>query len=564
MIRLPKYFNGDSRSVRRRLDIIFLFLSLVFGLIQIYVCRYQLNPDAMDYLDIARQLASGNWAAIANGYWGTMISVLLAPMFVFHPSPASELPLAHLHGVAILISAFFSFRWFLHTLLDCRTAGCKDKTAADGTDQGGPPEWALCLLGYSLFLWTTLLVVSVAAIGSDLLVAVFVYLAAAALLRLQPEAPLRSFLLFGLILGVGYWVKAIMFPVAFAFLVVSIIRTPGWKKNLASVMAFAIVAAPLVLALSIPRGRLTFGDSGKLNYATFVSPGGRVINWQGVPPASGVPKHPTRKIAGAVPIYEFNGPIPGTYPPSYDPSYWNEGHKATFNLRSQLKILAQHTSTVVYLLLLAQPSLTAGFLFLLFWSPGGFLRNFRRSWYLPAISAAIIGLYMLVHFETRFAAAFVVLIWLPAFLALPIPTDRLSQQTAGLSIASSVAVILLLLTSDIAKEVTNGCNDSAIADVTVAQQLNLAPGTPVAVVGPGNFAYWAHLSQVRIVADIMETEEAAFWSLPAAKRRELYASFRTTGAQWLVAQPPTVLLDSLDDGWKQIGTTTYYRYRLQE
>jgi hypothetical protein len=559
MTGLESFVTGGSRQIRRRLSTLFLVLSLVFGLAQIYACRYQLNPDAMDYLDIARQLASGHWSAIANGYWGTMISVILAPMFAFHPSAAWELPLAHLHCVLILFGAFFSFRWFLHTCLDKCGAGDEE-----GKATSRPPEWALCLVGYGLFLWTSLEVVSLAVIGPDLLVAMFVYLASAALLRLQRETHLRSFLFFGLILGVGYWAKAIMFPIALAFLIASIIRAPSWKKNLASLVAFALAAAPLLLALSLPRGRFTFGDSGKLNYSSYVSPGGRVINWQGVPAASGIPKHPTRKIDAVLPIYEFNGPISGTYPPSYDPSYWDDGRRVTFDLHSQLDILAEHTPTVIELLLLAQPSLTAGFLFLVLWSPEGFWSNFRRYWYLPAISAIIIGLYMLVHFETRFGAAFVVLIWMPAFMSVRIPGDKSSQRMSGLSIAALVIVILLSVASDVAKQFIHQCGDSALGDVGVAEQLNLPPGTPVAVVGAGNFAYWAHLAQARIVAEIMETEEVAFWRLPAAQRQDLYAAFRTTGAEWLIAQPPPVLLESLDDGWQQIGTTVYYRYPLQK
>ncbi len=88
-------------------------LTLAFGLAQVWACRYDLTPDAMDYLDIAREVAAGHWAAIANGYWGTLNSVLLAPFFRFHLSPERELLLAHLQGIPILLIAFFAFRFFL-------------------------------------------------------------------------------------------------------------------------------------------------------------------------------------------------------------------------------------------------------------------------------------------------------------------------------------------------------------------------------------------------------------------------------------------------------------------
>src|SRR6266852_4162017 len=245
----------DSRQQTRRIGTLFLVLTVALGLGQIYTCRYELNPDSMDYLDIARQVAAGHWAAVANGYWGTLNSVLLAPLFFFHVSSTRELPLAHLHGILILLAAFFAFRFFLHACLDTL-----DETTAANADSRSPPEWTLSLLGYGLFLWNSLVLVPVKTIGPDLLVTVFVYLAAAVLLRLEREAPLRKFFFFGGVLGVGYWTKAIMFPIGLAFLCVSILKVRDWKRNLISVLAFSIAAAPLVFALSLPRGRFTFGD----------------------------------------------------------------------------------------------------------------------------------------------------------------------------------------------------------------------------------------------------------------------------------------------------------------
>ncbi len=396
--------------------------------------------------------------------------------------------------------------------------------------------------------------------GPDLLVTVFVYLAAGLLLRPRSGAQVMNFVAFGFTLGIGYWAKAIMFPISLVFLAVSILKVPRWKQNLCSVLAFAVVAAPLVLTLSLQRGRFTFGDSGLLNYSAMVSPGGRVINWQGDPVASGVPKHATRQIAVNPPTYEFNGPIRGTYPPSYDPSYWNEGRRATFNLRSQVSLFLHHVPHVVELLFVTQPSVTAGFLFLLLWSSMGFLRGLSRHWDLLAISLSIVALYMLVHFEPRFAGAFVVLIWMSLFLSLRLPAGPDSQRIAGFSIVALAAAMVISFTSDTAKKLVNGCPESAQTQLKVARQLAIAPDTPVAVVGPGNFSYWAHFARLRIIAEIMSPDDQDFWRLSSDRRRELYDVFRRTGAQWIIGQPP--LANLLDAGWERIGMTTYYRYSL--
>jgi hypothetical protein len=552
---MARLVEADRIQQRHRMSQLFFVITIGFGLAQIWACRYEMNPDSMDYLDIARELAAGRWAAIANGYWGTLDSLLLAPLFRFHLSPERELFLAHLEGIVIFLFALFSFRLLLNSLLDTINLH-------GDVESRSPPEWALCLLGYSLFLWSSLTMIGVATIGPDLLVTAFIYLAASILLRLGRETSPLSFVAFGLTLGVGYWAKAIMFPIGLVFLTVSIVRVRRWKQGLFSMLAFALAAAPLLLMLSLPRGRFTFGDSGKVNYSSLVSPGGRAINWQGDPVASGVPKHPTRRLADLA-IYEFNGPIPGTYPPSYDPSYWNEGRRATFNLRSQLRAILGHIPQVVELFFVAEPSLTAGFLFLWFWNSSGFLAGLARRWELLTISMLVVGLYMLVHFEARFVAAFVVLVWLSLFLSLCLPAHKDSQLIAGLSITALVVAMLLSLVSNTAKKLVNGCPESARSQLEMAHQLAILPDTPVAVVGYGNFSYWAHFARLRIVADIMSSDEPDFWRRSEEQRQIFYATFRKSGAHWLIGQPPpSGLANLLDTRWERIATTTYYRYSL--
>ena len=53
-------------------------------------------------------------------------------------------------------------------------------------------------------------------------------------------------------------------------------------------------------------------------------------HWQGGPPGNGAPVHPTRQVATNPDIFEFAAPIAGTYPPWYDPTYWDEGARVAF------------------------------------------------------------------------------------------------------------------------------------------------------------------------------------------------------------------------------------------
>ena len=122
MLSFSGFLAANSRQQRRHISGLFLVLTLGFGLTQVWACRYEINPDSMDYLDIAREVATGNWTAVANGYWGTLNSVLLAPLFRFHLSPERELLLAHSEGIIILLLAFFAFRFFLNSVLDTITS----------------------------------------------------------------------------------------------------------------------------------------------------------------------------------------------------------------------------------------------------------------------------------------------------------------------------------------------------------------------------------------------------------------------------------------------------------
>jgi hypothetical protein len=513
----------------------------------------------MDYLDIARAIAAGHWSAVANGYWGTLYSVLLSPLFLFRFSPAFELPLVHLFGLLILLVTFLCFRIFLHTCLDT----LHPATAPAYDNARTPiPDAALSVLGYTLFLWSALIIVPVKEVGPDALVSAVTYLASAVLLRLKPGGRVLNFAAFGALLGIGYWCKAVMFPVGIIFLGISMLRVHQWRRNLLSVVAFAFVAAPLLAALSLPRGRFTFGDSGGLAYATIVSPGGRDINWQGDPPGSGIPKHTTRQLTTRPAIFEFNGPIGGTYPPSYDPSYWNEGHRSTFNLRAQMATVAGHVPGLIELLIIAQPGLIVVFLFLMFWDPAGLQYALAEWWPLLAVSSAVIGLYMLVHLEGRFIGACVVLIWFSLFCAVRVPRDDKSRRLASLALLGTAIAMMLSFASYTAKSWMNGCPDSAQIHLDVAQHLNLPEGTPVAIIGAGNFSYWAHLARVRIVAEIMPMDEADFWRMPDPEREPYFAAFRSAGAQWLIAQPPATLTRLLADAWQPIATTSYYRYSL--
>lgn len=163
--------------------------------------------------------------------------------------------------------------------------------------------------------------------------------------------------------------KAPFFLISFAFLIIAYVwgrRSPGWTRGVGlALTAFVVTASPLFFALSLQKHRPTFGDSGRLNYAWFIAPQTFHRNWQGKEPDSGTPVHPTRQVIQNPPVYTFEGPVIGSYPPWLDPSYWNEGLRPHFALGPQLHALGVDLTTEAALLLRAQPALLTAVVFLL-------------------------------------------------------------------------------------------------------------------------------------------------------------------------------------------------------
>lgn len=62
---------------------LFPLLFLLFGFILLPIYKYQINPDAIAYVSIAKHYANGNWMEALNSCWPPLISWLLAPWHLF-------------------------------------------------------------------------------------------------------------------------------------------------------------------------------------------------------------------------------------------------------------------------------------------------------------------------------------------------------------------------------------------------------------------------------------------------------------------------------------------------
>src|SRR5262245_62063611 len=402
----------------QKLVLIFWVLGFVLGGIQAWNNRDWMFEDGISYLEVGEAYARGDWSAAINAYWSPLYCWLLVGLMTLVKNPPLEdFALMHLVDFLIFLGSAACFHFLLVSLIRYHDS----RAAANSGDQARPlTHWLWIVLGYTLFLWSALNLISTAMASPDMLVAALVYLAAGILIRIQMGAagwPMSAAL--GVVLGFGYLAKAIMFPLAFVFLAASLLCSGDLRKavprTLVALAAFLLVAGPFIAALSFQKGRVTFGESAKLNVAW--SLGVTKPFWQGEGVDNGTPKHPPKKVLSSPAIYEFRTPFRVTLPIWYDPSYWYEGvkidlyqhlhrrlrHRASSALGiSRLKILSLFVLLILGALCLHRT--TRGFS-TLFKS----LSESSVLW-LPAIAA--FALYAMTSIQGRYVGPFVVLLGL--------------------------------------------------------------------------------------------------------------------------------------------------------
>jgi hypothetical protein len=562
--------NGDRKL--RRLELAFWLLAIGLGFFHAWADHhYLMNSDAMSYLDIAEAYLRRDWAAAVNTYWNPLYSWLIAfALLIVKPSPYWKFAVLHVVNYVIYLFALGCFGFFIRELVR--------RNQKESAELLALPDWALLSLGYSLFIWSSLFLVSISVESPDMLVAAFMYLATGVLLRLRrkPSSWLYS-LLFGVVLGFGYLAKSVMLPIALLFIVASLFARGSWRRALprvaVTVACFLLVAGPFVVAMSQAKGRLTTGEAGKLNYLWSIN---RIPNphWQGEEAGSGQPKHPTRKIFDTPPTFEFGQPVKGTYPVWYDPTYWYEGSVSHFDLRQQLRVVVEgirgyyelfHIWGLQYGLLVALVS------FYVIGRRGRLLVNdLTQQWCLIIPALAGMGLYLLVNVQGRYVASFLVLLWLALFSAVRL---RHTPNTEGfvrvITLAVVASIVLTCLASSSREVISTVRNLARGEDPLAHEQWQIAEGLRekgmtssdrVATVGDSRRAFWAHLLGLRIIAEVRRDKAASFWQADSNVKHEVINAFTRTGAKAIVAEKPPPGTDL--SGWQQIRQTDYYVYML--
>ena len=227
--------------------IVQVFLLLLAG----WLCRHALNSDGIAYLRIASYYADGRFDLAVSGYWGPMLSWLMAPFIKVGVTPLAAA------RIVMGLSAVLFF-W-----------GCREVFRGSKLSQ----------LNQTVGLWLTAALSvfwSVENITPDLLMSGWVALACS---RMMDESWLensKTALMSGLFWGLAFWAKAPAFPLALITIplvfALWLRRRPGDYKRALRCLGltagiFMLVASVWIAALSAKYHRLTLSTSARINHA---------------------------------------------------------------------------------------------------------------------------------------------------------------------------------------------------------------------------------------------------------------------------------------------------------
>src|SRR5208283_3991645 len=177
---LPQSQWMESLDSRRAIPIIRVAVwtvTAIAGFVQAWSVRFTINPDGNSYLDIASAYLRGDYANAVNAYWSPMYSWLIAiTLRILHASPYWETTLLHLVNFAGVLIALRCFEYFFVAFLEF----VGRSRQPDEEQLLSAPGW--WLLGYGLFVSTTLFVLSLEPANPDVWVCVVSYLAVGILL----------------------------------------------------------------------------------------------------------------------------------------------------------------------------------------------------------------------------------------------------------------------------------------------------------------------------------------------------------------------------------------------
>jgi hypothetical protein len=553
--------NPNEAVLTYRVRIAAWSFLVLAGAIEAIFGRHGMNPDGVSYLDMGDAMMRGDWKMAVNGHWSPLYPWLQGlALELFKPSSYEQFSVVHFVNFLIYIFALASFDFLLRMAVVNRSGSNEFKKGAADIGSGRLPSWTVFAIGYAVFFWASIGLIVLGRVSPDLLMAGFIYLAVGLLLKIRalPES-FTGYVFLGAALGFGYLAKAPFFPLSIAFFAMTWIFAGGWRRAaprvLAGVLVFVAISAPWIAALSESKGRLTFGDSGRLNQLLWVDDASpKVLN---LGTAGGHYTHPIRQIFQSPPVYEFASPVKGTLPVWYDPSYWSDGALPRIDLRKQMSVFVGWLGFYFDLLFTSQTALVIGFAVLCLMSGRHLvLRQVTARWPVWLMGLIGLGMYALVHVEPRYVAAFFTLFWVGLFSGLKMPPGLEGRRLTALVALGVVLAMASPTALLVARHLRRTMEGQVYEQWQVAENLRglgVNPGDRVARIGGGfGMVYWARLLGVTEVAEVPDENSMGFWDATPAVQEQVIETFQSLGVTAIIADM-TNEAHTPGPEWRKIG-----------
>jgi hypothetical protein len=586
----------------RRLWPLYCFLAALATFGYALYDGYQIDGDAVAYMDIGDLMRGHQWAGIINGYWNPLYPAALAiGNILFHPTRFTELHAYYMVNFGIFLLEMLAVVAFTDALINLRELR-ETSTAAGNPLPFLLDRYTLRYLGIAILVISSQRELSMGKVRPDALLLAFLLFALAALLKHLATSYLRYAALMGIALGLAYLSKSFAFVFTFLCILALIAFRFFWQRqSIARITAaavlvficFSIVAGPYIAALSHQRGRFDFGDSGNLNYVWFVAGTEKMHLQQNQTALFGAAdvhlKHPEKQLLDNPPTFSYKQLPYGTYPDWFDTSFFNERIKAHMNPRLQIIVLGQcfmrilrymcnHPEAYALLMVL----LLLGARLYPAWRPTA-----NAFWLVPfLLGIATLCIYGIVNVEDRYLSAAFLALLLPLFAAMrvaPTPENPAVQSIATRTAASAAIVLLALLAVGesarivgelrrhlvFAQSPTGWYDHDIFPAAHALNTLGVGPGDTVACIGTIACTYdiyWARLAGVRILTEIYEPNPPLYPYLAAMPNREqAYDIARREGAKVLVGYFDPGLMtgtNPVSAGWRELGQTHFYALPL--
>ncbi len=520
-------------------------------------------------------MLKGDPGAYFHPYWSPLLPALVAlTMKLTSPFHVPALLLAH--GV-IAISAIAGLACFAFFAAEWRyLLQSKIENVSRVADV------SRVLFGLALYLFAVIKLIGAEVVSPDIPVMAIVLALAGTSCRLASgRGGWRSAIGLGFLLAAGYFTKAALLPLGLLLvLLMALLWFRGRARRryiLVALLVYAAVAGAYIGILSARQHRLTFGESGRLNYAWSVLGNAPMYaGWTQGSEASGAPVHPLQVLGWHPAIFAFGNTTPGTVPLWYDPSYFYQGLKFHFSLRMQIRQLLRVPGQ------LAGPMRGSAFailLVLILLSVPVILHDLKRkpfgmpklgaSW-LMAWAVGAYCMYSLVSMKPRYVAPFfVLLVYLVAeelYTRLPLGAVRLG---GGVLLAGTILLCADLVVSQTVRRQLIPPGNSGKTQQVVAdnlKEMGVSSGEKIAVLADPFDVYYAFLDHLHVVVTIgfkggnQSGNASEFWAMDAASREELESKLASLGVVAIVSPSPCNAVAG--PGWREVGSHEYCALRI--